>query len=203
MKREEIFQILDDIARGVAMTFGRNCETLIQDYGQANHPVLSIYNGHVSGREIGSNEEITEGASTYVPGVQITDHFINCFALRNGRKIKTTSFNFKGPDYYFCFGINFDFTAFSDVQNILEDMNRVGESLNAAVEQNVLMQIFEEAVREIGVPVDKMKRKDRINLVGLLQEKNAFTFKKSVPFVAERLNISRYTVYSYIKELEK
>ena len=40
MKAEEAFKMLDDIAKGIAMTFGRNCETLIQDYSKPNHPVI-------------------------------------------------------------------------------------------------------------------------------------------------------------------
>lgn len=201
MTREEVFKMLDDIAKGVAITFGANCETLIQDYDQPNHPILAIYNGHVSGREIGSSVEITDGASRYVQGLQVTDHFINCFALKGNRKIKTTSFNFRGPDYFFCFGINFDFTALADAQNVLAGMTLVNDKLNAVVDQNFLSQIFDAAVRQLDVPIDQMKKADRLELIRILKSQNAFSFQKSVPYVAEMLKVSRLTVYGYIKEL--
>ncbi len=201
MKRDEAFRMLDDIAKGIALTFGRNCEALIQDYSKPGHPILSIYNGHVSGREVGSSVEITSGASRYIQGVQITGHFINCYALRNNRRIKTTSFNFRGDDYFFCLGINFDFTALSEAQLVLENMNLVGEDLTSVVDRNYLSQIFNAAVSQVGVPIEQMKKEDRLELIRLLMKQNAFNFQKSVPYVADMLNISRFTVYSYIKEI--
>ena len=47
----------------------------------------------------------------------------------------------------------------------------------------------------------ELGKKDRMKLVALLDQKNAFTFRKSVPFVAQRLKVSRYTIYKYLGEL--
>lgn len=201
MRAEEAFRMLDDIARGIAMTFGKNCETLIQDYAKPDHPVLVIYNGHVSGRDVGSSLEITTNASRYVQGVQITDHFINCLALRNNRKIKTTSFNFRGEDYYYCLGINYDFTVLAEMQNVLENMNMVGEELDIMVDQNYLSQMLDSILKQMDVPLEKMKKESRMEVIRQLKSQNAFSFQKSVPYVAERLGISRCTIYGYIKKL--
>ena len=40
-----------------------------------------------------------------------------------------------------------------------------------------------------------------MKIIALLDQKNAFSFRKSVPFVAKRLQVSRYTVYKYLGEL--
>ena len=58
MTREEAFEFLDRTARGIAEMFGSTCETLVHDMGVPTHPILSIYNGHVSGREVGSTMDI-------------------------------------------------------------------------------------------------------------------------------------------------
>ncbi len=50
MTRDEAFEFLDRAARGIAEMFGSSCETLVHDMGVPTHPILSIYNGHVSGR---------------------------------------------------------------------------------------------------------------------------------------------------------
>ena len=42
---------------------------------------------------------------------------------------------------------------------------------------------------------------DRMRIIQLLYERNVFQMQKAVPYVAERLNISRFTVYNYLKEL--
>ena len=58
MDREEAFEFLDRTARGIAEMFGSTCETLVHDMSVPEHPILSIYNGHVSGRGVGSTMDI-------------------------------------------------------------------------------------------------------------------------------------------------
>ena len=58
MTRDEAFEVLDRMAQGIAQMFGSSCETLINDMKDPKHPVLAIYNGHVSGREIGSTLDV-------------------------------------------------------------------------------------------------------------------------------------------------
>ena len=58
MTYEEAFEFLDRTARGIAQMFGSSCETLVHDMSVPDHPILSIYNGHVSGREVGSTMDI-------------------------------------------------------------------------------------------------------------------------------------------------
>ena len=58
MTRDQAFEFLDRTARGIAEMFGSSCETLVHDMGVPTHPILSIYNGHVSGREVGSTMDI-------------------------------------------------------------------------------------------------------------------------------------------------
>ena len=59
MTREEAFATLDRMAKGIAEMFGTNCETVINDLADPLHPVLAIYNGHISGRTVGSTQDIT------------------------------------------------------------------------------------------------------------------------------------------------
>ena len=58
MTRDQAFEFLDRTARGIAEMFGSSCETLVHDMGVPTHPILSIYNGHVSGRTVGSTLDI-------------------------------------------------------------------------------------------------------------------------------------------------
>ena len=59
MTREEAFDMLDRMAKGIAEMFGSNCETVINDLTDPLHPILAIYNGHVSGRSVGSTQDVT------------------------------------------------------------------------------------------------------------------------------------------------
>ena len=46
-----------------------------------------------------------------------------------------------------------------------------------------------------------MGKYDRMRIIQMLHERNVFQMQKAVPYVAERLKISRFTVYNYLKEL--
>ena len=50
---------------------------------------------------------------------------------------------------------------------------------------------------------EAMKKTDRMRIIRMLYKRRAFTYQKSVAIVAERLNVSRYTVYKYMHELEE
>ena len=62
-------------------------------------------------------------------------------------------------------------------------------------------QIINECISSVGVPVEKMGKYDRMRIVEMLYERSVFQMQKAVPYVAERLKISRFTVYNYLKEL--
>ena len=46
-----------------------------------------------------------------------------------------------------------------------------------------------------------MNNDDRLKMISLLEKRNAFSYRKSVPFVARNLGVSRYTVYKYLSEV--
>ena len=50
----------------------------------------------------------------------------------------------------------------------------------------------------IGRPVGEMNRLDKQRLVKFLDERGAFSLRKSVEAVAAMLGVSRFTVYNYL-----
>ncbi|MDL2296298.1 PAS domain-containing protein, partial [Lachnospiraceae bacterium OttesenSCG-928-E19] len=58
---EYVFDFLQREAAGIAEIFGSSCETLIHDMTKPGFPILAIYNGHVSGRRVGSKTDIYGG----------------------------------------------------------------------------------------------------------------------------------------------
>lgn len=185
--------------------FGATCETLIHDMSVPNHPIIYISNGHVSSRKIGSTEDIY-GYSTTGEDVDLHRDYVNHLVIsKRGRRLKSSTFHMKGEDYHYAFGINFDFTNFYEFQKLQEDFLKVSTELYDAINEdddNRLSSIFENCLEIIGKPVERLNRIDRLRLISLLKEYNAFSFQKSVPYISERLNLSRNTIYKYIKELE-
>ena len=93
MTRQEAFTMLDQMAKGIAEMFGSNCETVIHDLADPLHPVLAIYNGHVSGRSVGSTRDVT--------GVEqdlyLDNDVVNLLAVTpSGQQTKSSTFSIKG-----------------------------------------------------------------------------------------------------------
>ena len=205
MTRDEAFEFLDRTARGIAEMFGASCETLVHDMAVPTHPILSIYNGHVSGRAVGSTMDILGEGRALDEEALVTDQ-VNLFATTpSGQQIKSSTFHLIGEDYNLALGINFDFSSLVYANRILVDLMSAQADLQSALWQGGdskrLNEIFDECLNAVGKPVASLTKKDRMKVVALLEQKNAFSFKKAVPFVAQRLQVSRYTVYKYIGEL--
>ncbi len=204
MTREEAFEFLDRTARGIAEMFGSSCETLVHDMGDPKHPILSIYNGHVSGRSVGSTLDIL-GTAKELDATGLVTDFVNLAATTpSGHQIKSSTFHLIGDGYNLALGINFDYTSLVYANRILVDLMNAESDLQSAMWQggdSRLAEIFDECLAAVGKPVDALTKKDRMKVIALLDQKNAFSFRKSVPFVSRRLQVSRYTVYKYLGEL--
>ena len=205
MTREEAFEFLDRTARGIAEMFGSSCETLVHDMGVPSHPILSIYNGHVSGRTVGSTLDILGTDRELEPEARTSDQ-VNLYATTpSGAQIKSSTFHLMGEDYNLALGINFDYTSLVFANRILVDLMSASSDLQSALWQEgdskQLADLFERCLAALGKPVDALNKKDRLRMIAMLEQKNAFSFRKSVPYVAKHLGVSRYTVYKYLGEL--
>lgn len=206
MKREEIYVFLCNLAEGVAETFGPNCETLIHDLGVPEHPILKICNNGVSGREVGSTEDIYGGE--FDPAMErpfIGSDYVNHLVItKKGKKVKTSTWVLEGDSYRFGFGINYDFTAMETMTRTLESFIRVKSDLEEAIVEdnkgNQLELKVKACIDAMGKPVVEMTKQDRLEVIRRLQGMNVFRFQKAVPYVAEKLGVSRYSVYKYLNE---
>ena len=88
----------------------------------------------------------------------------------------------------------------------LEGLVSIGSDLNDFVKDsgnNQLEEIFKDCLSIVGKTPQAMKKNDRLQLIALLIQRNAFSFQKSITYVAEQLNVSRYTIYKYCHEVEE
>ena len=204
MTYDEAFEFLDRTARGIAQMFGSSCETLVHDMSVPEHPILSIYNGHVSGRSVGSTMDIL-GVGQLLDQEALEADFVNLYATTAaGQQIKSSTFHMITDEYNLALGINFDYSSLVFANRILVDLMSAGADLKSAIWRsgdNRLGEMFDECLAMVGKPVNAMNKSDRLRLIGLLNSRKAFSFRKSVPFVSQRLGVSRYTVYKYLSEL--
>lgn len=205
MTRDEAFDFLDRTARGIAEMFGSSCETLVHDFTIPTHPILSIYNGHVSGRSVGDTTAIM-GLDLALDEAAIVNDLVNLAATTpDGHKTKSSTFHLIGEDYNLALGINFDYTPLAAANKVLVDLMSSQSDLQSALWQDQdsrqLADIFDRCLAAVGKSAGAMNKDDRLRMIGLLDQNNFFSFRKSVPYVAKNLGVSRYTVYKYLSEL--
>lgn len=202
---KNILDFLTRLAKAISAMFGSDCEVIVHDL-KDNGVVKAVFNGHVTGRKEGDTlnlldiyklEDALEGKDFY-----------NCFAkAKDGRLIKSTTIHFKGEGYHYAFGINYDFTKLSLAETVLSNFIKTGleleKAINSKPSEKIIDDIFLEGVKMVGKPVALMNKEDRLNLVRFLKDNGGFSFKKSIQKIAEKLNVSRYTIYNYLKMLDE
>ena len=207
MNREEMLAFLKNEAKGIATMLGPNCETIVHDMTRPGHPILAIYNGTVTGREIGSTADIFGDIGDYDPTLYSNRDYVNQLVLtRDGRMIKSSTFNVGDGEYRFALGINIDVTSLVRAQQALSEMTATSGELQETLMQDARSQL-EELLREcmsaVGKEVHELHKTDRMRIIRMLMKRRAFSYQKAVSIVAERLGVSRYTVYKYIHEMEQ
>ena len=207
MNREEMLAFLKNVAKGIATMFGPNCETIVHDMTRPGHPILAIYHGTVTSREVGSTADIFGDIGNYDETVYEKKDYTNQLVLaRDGRTLKSSTFNVVGEDYHFALGINMDITHMVRAQQMMAELTATSGDLQQTLLQDSRSQLEEllrECVSAVGKEPEMMKKTDRMRIIRMLYKRRAFTYQKSVAIVAERLNVSRYTVYKYMHELEE
>ncbi len=209
MRRDEALAFLDRVASGLALTFGPACEALVQEYEGGGLTVRSIYNGRVSGRVAGSTLSVY-GTDTVVDdgGAGVFDYNADCVGMLattcDGKRVKSSTWILNGDGYRFALGVNLDITALDQAQAALAGLARVGgelrEQMHPSVQGAEVRALLDDELAAVGKPAESLTRAERVAVVGSLSERGFFDLQRSVPVVAERLGVSKCTVYNYLKE---
>lgn len=206
-----ILQSLIPIIEGLALTFGKNCEVVLHDVKNPQNSILSIYNGHISGRSVGG--PMSEYGLATLKKAQFDKHKINYLKKTpDGRILKSSLLYIKDEKGevigFLC--INYDISEISIVKNILNDLTDINEADTNTDSQeesfgntinDVLSNIVNRTLDSMGKPVAFMSKEEKVNIVQILEEKGVFLIKGAVDYIAKVLCVSRYTIYNYLDEI--
>ena len=196
MTKKEAFDFLDRMARGIAVMFGEQCETIVHEMDGQKVKNLAIYNGHISGRTTGSTLSIY-GRDTMMdeedPKVNLDLDYVNQMVITpSGKTMKSSTFHFRGEDYHFALGINYDISVMSQMSRIMDGLLRTDATLQTSLfgTGNSMEEVFESCSEMVKRPFSQMQKADRLTLVSILKEKGFFQMQRSVPYAAERLGVT-------------
>lgn len=200
------------IARMIADTFGRHCEVILHDFSSPQSSVVYTRNNVVTNRQVG--ESFTE---YFVKEVLLSRKFHDDCSVNymmhgeNGRLIKSSTALIRDENERVigALCVNMDVTCMSEILSRLSEMMGMEEEHSQAENEVEVVpdikQIVDDIIdRTIGSQdIDSMSREQKIELIRFMNSKGIFLIKGSTDKVAERMNISRVTVYSYLDEIKK
>ncbi|GAU77436.1 transcriptional regulator [Fusibacter sp. 3D3] len=192
------------VAKGVAETFGSNCEVVIHDFSNLDSSIIAIFNGHVTGRtnETQMTDSILEKINKHQEGHDVYNYTGKSTL---GRELKSTTTFIRDLDQTIigCMCINFDITDMLSARNVMNELCKVDENeLEVIGEVNkvndVLYDIVESTIHKFGRPVIYLTKDEKVSIVKDLEEKGVFLIKGAIDYVANALQVSRYTIYNYL-----
>ncbi|MFI3249955.1 MAG: helix-turn-helix transcriptional regulator [Eubacteriales bacterium] len=200
--------ILKQLADGISVQFGQDCEVVIHDLvGQdLDHSIVYIKNGKVSGRCVG------EGCSAVVMDAlrqnpdSLQDKFAYLTKTEDGRVLKSSTSYIRDESgaIHYIFSINFDITRLTAIEYALDSIIGTEESDSNPVKithnvNELLDNLIEQSVALAGKPVAMMNKEDKIVALDFLNRSGAFLITRSGDKVSNYFGISKFTLYSYIE----
>lgn len=208
MEKTDALNFLNDLAEGIANMFGSYCETVVQEINDDTITIVTIFNGHVSGRKVMSQDSIIGGKlrADLIDFNQVNSSGeYNQFVKHpKGKTIKSSSFKLEGFGYCYVLGINYDVTAYELMEPFIESIMTFDANMFNVInknKENTLDGIFSFCMKPFSITDKKINKKDRLTLIKNLNESNFFQIQKSVQYLSEKLNVSKYTIYKDLNEL--
>jgi predicted transcriptional regulator YheO len=205
----QILRSLTTAATGIARQFGEYCEVVVHSLEDYEQSILSIENGEVTGRKVGG--PMTDFALSVLENFGRTSQEVYgpyYTTTDSGKTLKSTTTIVKNtagkPIGFLC--INFDISApfASLMESLLRDAGSdrtVSEHFPLTAKDLVdtsFREVVETVHRTTGVsPTQKNKI-----IVEELYRRGIFHIKNGIDIVADRLGVSRYTIYNYIREVK-
>ena len=192
----DILKSYEAVVDGLAMLIGSHCEIVLHSLQDLKCSAIRIANGEHTGRKIGS--PITDLALRMLHDMTGADSSVSkCYFTRakSGVLMKSVTIAIRNREHrvigLLCINMNLD-VPFSQIMNtfIPPETPEVGSAVNFAssVEVNADRNVSNNA-------------KNR-QIVLNLYEKGIFDIKDAINQVADRLNISKHTVYLYIRQFK-
>ncbi len=201
------------LVHGLAEMFGPDCEVVLHDVGRLPHSIVAIENGDVTGRGVGDVPtdlmlRSLRAASEGGPDVRLY------VTSSDGKVLKSLAVSLRDNEgeVFGILGLNFDVSGVVQSQRTLAALAAVGPAGDAVPEteeifsddiRDVVAGMVAKILKEVGKTPAAMSRDEKMDVVKRLEERGAFLVKRSAEQVADALDLSRYTIFSYLKEIRR
>ena len=215
--KDSLVHNLSAVIDALSCIIGQNVEVVLHDLSQPQQSILKILNGHVSQRK--------EGCSV----LQSPEHDLGFVGLLKGKEQeKTNPLVFKAyqtkvasgkvltsstviykdelhrPLIALCF--NADQQSIELAQTLISQL--LPKEKTASLEeseqtlQKKIDEIIQYALPPAGLLQVKATKKEKIQIVKVMQEQGLFLVRGGTEAAAKALGVTRYTIYNYLDEIK-
>jgi len=203
-----ILRSYEAVVDGIASLIGPFCEIVLHSLEDLNTSAIKIANGENTGRQVGS--PITDLALKMLQDIEGSErNFSRSYFSRakGGVLMKSITVAIRNGNNrvigLLCVNVNLDAPFSQVLQSFMptEEAKEAASSVNFASDVEELVdQTVERTIEEINADKSVSNNTKNRQIVMELFDKGIFDIKDAINRVAERLNISKHTVYLYIRQ---
>ena len=195
-------------AEGLQQILGEHYEVIVHDLQHVESSIVAIY-GNVTNREVGgpATNLLLQLLKNY--GDEAPNKINYRSTLPDGRVLRSSTLFIRDETDRILGSlcINQDLTDYVVASKLLQGLTNIRDGQQDQPAQEVFSRdindVVESMVRSelevLGKPVAYMQKEDKLTIVENLEQKGIFDVKGAVEYVAERLGVTNFTVYNYLK----
>lgn len=209
---ERLVALFSSLVEPIARALPSSTEVVLHDLSLVPNSIVAIH-GSVTGRKVGDPptdvllQQATQDFNDYNLNYEST--------LPNGRRMRSSTMIIRdvtgNPAAALC--IHTDISAWLSIQDLVAQM--VGGSPSPApapAEQErtetfvkdvdeLAAHLIHQAILAVGVPVEGMKKKNKVAVVTELKHRGFFMLRDAIEMIAEALGVTKFTIYNYLNEI--
>ncbi|MEA3313796.1 MAG: PAS domain-containing protein [Caldisericota bacterium] len=212
---EAIIKALKPVTKGITALLGKDCEVVLHSFMGSQHSIIAIENGEITNRKIGSSLT-NSGLEILNKAIQNNKEIVGPYKGISPAGIPLRSVtipirNRKGK-LIASLCLNMNLTAVISLDEFLKPLTQFTENktLSKDISKNtshstigLMKKIFDEVAYDTSIKNNLPTSQKNKLIVKKLCKRQFFQIKNSVEFIANKLNVSQFTIYNYIREIKK
>ena len=198
-------------AEGLSLMLGSRYEVILHDLSHVESSIVAIY-GNVTNRNVGgpATNYLLQLLKTYGDEAPNSLNYRN--VMPDGRVLRSSTIFIRDEEGHIIGSlcINQDLTDFIVASKLTQELTafqqpsteeKHAEEIFAHDITDVMRDMVRTELELLQKPVAYMQKEDKLAVVQRMEDKGIFGVKGAVEYVAERLGVTNYTVYNYLKEI--
>ena len=203
-----ILHAMEPVVDAIATAFGSDCEVVLHSVEDPGHSIVKIVNPELSGRQVGSPStdislKILAGSDSFEEG-KVRSYITQV----RGQEVKSTGVDIRNAEDrligMLCINLNISAPAIRFLRGIMiapePSKPDIEEDFANGVD-DLVHRAIDKAKADAATASSSTLAEYRKGIVQDLWEKGIFEVSGAVDRVASELDISRYTVYNYLRQV--